>query len=189
MGRLLWREDGSDLFTCSSTGVFFTRHSTGVFFTWPSLESSLLDTLVESSSLDPLWSLLHSTLSGVFFTRHSTGVFFTWPSLESSSLDTLLESSSLDPLWSLLCLTLYWSLVAWVSLSWPSAPPSLCSCVGCLSVQAVFWGWNLSFPTGKQTYESPGRTAGSVPISYLRYFQRKWGGGGFIDEFCRRQRT
>jgi hypothetical protein len=75
-----------------------------------------IDPLLKSSSLDPLWSLLYSTLfwsflhltlSGVSFTRPSTGVFFTWPSLESPLHDPLLESSSLDPLWSLLCTTLY----------------------------------------------------------------------------------
>jgi hypothetical protein len=78
--------------------------------------------LPRSSSLDPLWRLLYSTLywsrlcsnfywsllhltfsgisftgpsTGVFFARTSTGVFFTWPSLESPLLDPLLESSSL----------------------------------------------------------------------------------------------
>jgi hypothetical protein len=57
MGRLPWRKDGSVFFT--RTGVFFiwlswvlfARLSTGVFFTWSSLESSLLD---------PLWSLSQS---------------------------------------------------------------------------------------------------------------------------------
>jgi hypothetical protein len=78
MGRLPWWEDGSVFFTRHSTGVFFTwpctgvsfdrtstgvfftwpctgvsfaRPSNGVFFTWPSLESPLLDPLLESSSL------------------------------------------------------------------------------------------------------------------------------------------
>jgi len=50
--------------------------------------SSLLDPLLESSSLDRL---------------------------ESPLLDPLLESSSLDPLWSLLCSTLYWSLLLTLS--------------------------------------------------------------------------
>jgi hypothetical protein len=57
------------------SGVFFTRPSTGVFFTWPYLESF---------SLDPLWSLLFSTLY--------------WSLLHLT-------------LWSLLCSTLYWSLL------------------------------------------------------------------------------
>jgi len=101
------------------SGVSFARPSTKVFFTWLSMESSLLDPLLKSSSFDSLWSLLCSTLcwnlrhltlfgvffarpsaevfftwpSGVFFARPSTGIFFTWPFLESPLLYSLLESS------------------------------------------------------------------------------------------------
>jgi hypothetical protein len=86
----------------------------------PRLEFPLFYPLVESSSLDPLWSflystlywsLLHLTLSGVFFARPSTGVFFTQLPLESPLFDPFLESSSLHLLWSLLYSTLYWSLL------------------------------------------------------------------------------
>jgi hypothetical protein len=75
-------------------GVLFSWPSTGVI-TWPSLDSSLLDPLLESP-LDPLWSLLCSTL---YWSHH-----LTLPGV--SLLDPLLESS-FDPLWSLLCLTFY----------------------------------------------------------------------------------
>jgi len=97
--------------------------------------SPLLYPILESSSLDPLWSP---------FAWPSTGVVFTWPSLESllfdpllesswldlllgsssldprgsSLFDPLLESSSLDPLWNLLYSTRYWSLLVWVNLSY-----------------------------------------------------------------------
>jgi hypothetical protein len=73
--------------------VSFAWTSAGVFFTWHSLESS---------SLDPLWSLLYSTLyyslrcltlSEISFAWASAGVFFTWPSLESPLLDHLLKYS------------------------------------------------------------------------------------------------
>jgi hypothetical protein len=97
--------------------VFFIRPSTGVFFTWPLLESSLLDPLLESS-LDPLWSLLYSTLywslphltfSGVFFVRPSTGIFLPWPSGVSFA-QPLLEPSSL--VWVSLSLSCF---LVWVS--------------------------------------------------------------------------
>jgi hypothetical protein len=52
------------------------------------LDFPLLDTLLESLSLDPLWNFLYSTLywslhhltlSGVFFARLSNRVFISWP--------------------------------------------------------------------------------------------------------------
>jgi hypothetical protein len=66
---------------------------------------SLPDPLLESSSLHPFWSLLHSTLyrilhhltlSGVCFTRPSTWVFNTWPPLDIPLLDCPLKSSNLS---------------------------------------------------------------------------------------------
>jgi len=119
VGRLPWWENGS---------VFLTRTSTGVFFTWPSLESSSLDPLWSLLYSTLYWILLHLTLSEVSFFRPSTGAFFTWPSLESPLFDSLLESSSLDPLWSLLCSTLCWSLLVWFRLS------QLSLCPGCVLV-------------------------------------------------------
>jgi len=61
MGRLPWREDWSVFFTWP-TGFSNARPSIEVFFTWRFLESPLLDPLLKSSSLDPLWILLCSTL-------------------------------------------------------------------------------------------------------------------------------
>jgi hypothetical protein len=63
--------------------------------------SSLPDPLLESSSLDPLWSLLYSTLYWSLHHLTLSGVSFARP---------LLESLSLDPLWGLLYSILYWSL-------------------------------------------------------------------------------
>jgi hypothetical protein len=51
----------------------------------PSLESPLLDPLLEFSSFDPPWNLFHTTFPRVFIR----------PSLESPLLDPLLESSSM----------------------------------------------------------------------------------------------
>jgi hypothetical protein len=110
--------------------------SWGVFPEWRTCLPSLPDPLLESPSLDPLWSFLCSTL---YWSLHLTlpGIFFTWPYLESSLLGppwgnlhlTLpgvflarpstgiflawpsLESPLLDPPWSLLGLTLYWRLL------------------------------------------------------------------------------
>jgi hypothetical protein len=81
--------------------------------------SSLFDPVLESSSLDPLWSLLCLTLSGVFFARPS------------------LESSSLDPLWSLLHLTL-----SGVFFTWPSLESSVLSQSVCRS-RRVVWSLHL----------------------------------------------
>jgi hypothetical protein len=67
------------------------------------LESSLLDPLLESSSLDPVWNRLCSTHywsllhSAVFFARPFTGVFITWPSGVFFTWLSL-ESCLLDPL-------------------------------------------------------------------------------------------
>jgi hypothetical protein len=60
--------------------------SWGVFPDRRTGQSSLLDPLLESSLLDPLWSH-HLTLAGVFFAQ---------PSLEPSLLDPPLESSRLS---------------------------------------------------------------------------------------------
>jgi len=75
------------------SGAFFAGPSAGVFFTWPSMDSSLFDSLLESSSTDPLESSLLELLLksssldtfGVFFAGLSAGVCFTSPSLESST--------------------------------------------------------------------------------------------------------
>jgi hypothetical protein len=112
----------------------------GVFPNGRTCLSSLHDPLLESSSFDPVWSLLYSTLywslhhltlSGVFFSRPSTGIVFIWPSLESSLLDPLLWSSSLDTVCSLYS-TLYCGLLLTLSgvfftrpstgvfITWPS---------------------------------------------------------------------
>jgi hypothetical protein len=133
-GRILYWS----LFHLTISGVSFARPSTGVFFTWPYLESPLLDHLLESLSLDPLWILLwstlywshHLTLSGVSFTRPSTGVFTICPPLNSPLIHHLLEFSRLSKSGSQLILRLCLSAVSVSRLS----PVLYVVCPACVSL-------------------------------------------------------
>jgi hypothetical protein len=128
-----------------SWGVF-PDGKTGLSLLDPLLESSLdlleslLNPLLKSSSLDPLWTLLCSTLywnllhltlwSLLYSTLYWSLLHLT---LWSPLLDLLLESSSLSQSQSYLQLSVSQS----DRPSWPWAPPSLCLCVSRLYVQAM----------------------------------------------------
>jgi len=108
--------------------------------------SSSLDSLLESSSLDRLWRLLHLTPSGVFSARSSTRFFWS------------------ESVW----VTCNWQSVSQsVSPSLPWDPPSLYLCVDCLSVQAV-----LCLCLSLWVCQNENKEYG-VPIKSYRYLKFK----------------